>query len=270
MTDRREEETAAALVEFVLRHEGTPIGGWTRRDGSDTSGLTVDFTFDEVEPGLALEVTSIHGKGDPALSSEGGRLEERLTEKARSEKLGQWVVVLNGEARVREAEPRILEILRGGESIRPGTYSSADLLAMSSDSRKAFIAKHVELRALHVIDVVKLGNEHDGVAYMAMSGRSGFQGLGDHLERAVNENVSKLREARPRETHLAIVVHDYHVSRDPQESQLLALPPELDCLWIIHSWPADDGRLLIWRHVRDGDGWIEIPLPPEVLGSLNG
>jgi hypothetical protein len=64
----------------------------------------------------------------------------------------------------------------------------------------------------------------------------GFQisGFTDLLETAIAANVDKLDEARPRETHLGVLVARWDVSNEAAETRPAALPASVDTLWVIH------------------------------------
>ena len=54
-----EEQVAKYIEEQVARSDRRDLGARMRRDGRDSSGLRVDFTYDAAVPPVAMEITAL-------------------------------------------------------------------------------------------------------------------------------------------------------------------------------------------------------------------
>ena len=266
-----EEKFAIRVFEFLMTsYLSRPLGSFEERNGLDQSGLTVDGTYDEVDPPVALEITGLHREGEPELASAGVKLEAQLTQLAEDEALGDWLVVLQAGVRVREVLPELQERIREGKSIRTEQYGSAELLAMSGDELSAFLEVHRRLKALNIVDILKVADTPNRVRLMAFGSDPFIKGFSEALEGAIAANAVKLGQSRPRETHLAVLVHDAHASRFESETPPPALPAGIDYLWVIHMWPGADDRVPVWRLQRGESAWSVWVLPPEIFAPTSG
>jgi hypothetical protein len=118
MLDRAAETSMADIVERILRDEGRRLGPRSRRDGRDASGLRVDFTYDEADQPLALEITSVVRPQDRSATASSSKLCERLSQVTQTEQLGHWALTLWADADLDRLEPLILDLMQRGEAIR--------------------------------------------------------------------------------------------------------------------------------------------------------
>jgi hypothetical protein len=106
-------------------------------------------------------------------------------------------------------------------------YDVDDLLdAEAAGELKDFFDQH---RGLHRLGLSILKRWAGDSVRLSVAG-SGFQILGftSLLEGAIAQNAAKLGEARPRETHLAVLVFRWDLSDDPTETPPPTLPEEVD------------------------------------------
>lgn len=127
------EDYAASAVEGFV---GGTWGERTVRDARDGFGLRVDLTYDDA--GVALELTSLTDGQWSAAGSEVVKLETRLTERARREGWGGWVLGIAMPARLRELEAAVAQLMATGDEFEP-SYSSDALLDMAADAVRVFV-----------------------------------------------------------------------------------------------------------------------------------
>ncbi|MDQ3964698.1 MAG: hypothetical protein M3277_12440 [Actinomycetota bacterium] len=89
-----DEDVAAQVVQALAPDVlARPVGPPRARDARGGSGLTVDYTFDDTTPPVALEVTTIHAPDEPQLWSEiKKKLDPALTSAVKRERLGSWIL----------------------------------------------------------------------------------------------------------------------------------------------------------------------------------
>jgi hypothetical protein len=79
MPTAQEEEIAHWIAKLVSTQFGVDPGPATERDGKDGSGLTNDFTYERVDPPLALEITRLRDDFETPSEAEQDRLARRLS-----------------------------------------------------------------------------------------------------------------------------------------------------------------------------------------------
>lgn len=243
----RIEDYTATAVEDAF---GARWGGRTVRDARDGSGLRVDLTYEDA--GVALELTSLTDEKMTAASSEVVKLEARLTDRARREGWGGWLLGISMPSRIRDIEVAVTELMAGGEEFEP-SYSSDALLEMAPTAARAFVRKHRVLHGLG-LSMVRRWSDHDNVRVILSGGGFQITGFTEMLQQIVNRKAAVLEEARPRETHLAVLVARWDVSDFAAETRPPRLPYEIDTLWVVHpKRGAKPTRL--WRLHRGEERW---------------
>src|SRR5437868_4578256 len=106
------EQNIADAIEAALWKEERVLGTRTERDARDGSGIRVDFTYDGCSPPFALEITSVQDESFPEAHSAALRLAEDLTAQAGRESLTHYEVTIRSSARVRDAKPILLDLMR--------------------------------------------------------------------------------------------------------------------------------------------------------------
>lgn len=261
----RDEPIAADLIEHVAPDVvGRPLGHRTCRDAKDGSGILVDFTYDEVDPPVALEVTGLHVRKErELLGAMEKKLEPQLTALAEQEQLGGWQITLEGTADVKALLLELPDLIREGRSFRPNDYTSDDLISHGA-AVKAFVEKHRRFAALGLVDAERLSDEN-GVRALAFSIETEISGFHDDLDHAIKDNISKLRVLDRYETHLAVLVYDFHASRQSERTSPPELPAGLDRLWVLHSWPEKPGFVDVWTVPRGQGAWTISRVPSTEL-----
>jgi hypothetical protein len=241
------------VVTDVARHHlARDWGKWCERDGRDGSGLRVDVTFEDC--GIALELTSLQDSVWLAANSAARKLERQLTTFARDRSLQGWVVAVSSTARLMDIAAAAMPLMESGTEIRPMRYSSRDLAdAEANGELDEFLERH---RDLHGLGLSLLQRRPDSDSVFFMVAGAGFQILGfTHLlAEALAVNAVKLREARPRETHLAVLVGRWDLSNAPSETAPPAFPDDVDVLWIVHPVRGNP-EALVWLAHRGDDNW---------------
>jgi len=126
----------------------------------------VDFVYANATPRpIALEVSAIVAGDDLAGVGAADDLSRRLSKVAEEEELGAWLVSVRTDRSLRNLEPEILKVIRDAQpirerllredgQIRPGHYTSDDLLALPNDkARSAFAAEHKRLKGMGLEEV---------------------------------------------------------------------------------------------------------------------
>lgn len=248
-TTREEiEDQTAHRFERVLEDEGVSLGEGCRRDGI---GLRVDFVYDDAQPPVALEVTRIVDTKHQQVSTFLTRMGETLNTLAEAENLGFWSIVLKEGWKDKALGPAIAQFLRARRFDAPpltlaapaSNLDAAPLPDAPVQLGLVAAAKHDGKHGIHVWPQVS-------------DGAPGVSGFSDRLVWCVADNEAKLGEARPRETHLAILVEDSQFVADPKLSLPPALEDTVDVLWVFLSdflQPRNGHR--IWRARRGMTQW---------------
>lgn len=251
--DPVERLTRNAVVDVVRRDLGIDWGPPHRRDACDDSGLRVDYTFDEAN--VALEVTSVPNQSWRAIQPEIDKLEEDLTAFARDRRLGGWVIAVFTTADMRAISPAVKPLMEAGTEISPMRYTSEDLIdARARGELHAFRNRH---RHLDGMGLSKLERQpaSDEVSVFVVGPEPGITGFSAELAKAVADNGAKLAEARPRETHLAVLVDRWQCSNDPARTSPPVLPAEIDMLWVVHVVRTPNGEAFVWQAHRGDESW---------------
>ena len=117
-----------------------------------------------------------------------------------------------------------------------------------------------------ITSAVKSAGEEDGITVVPMSPTVGIRGFSVRLARIALSNADKLKEARPRQTHLAVVVDLLMGSRD---ISLTAPPPHpiqlnqmesIDWVWVLFGFGpsiTDDRPWAWWAQPGQTDWMVE-------------
>lgn len=253
------EEDIAQIVEFASHRLGMPLGNRTRRDESHEGGLSVDFTYDDPPAGepAALEVTSLRDQRLTQSFAGMSKFEQSIRDVVVREGLGGWICHLEADARLKDMQALLLNYIRQGREIRPGHYTSDDLMA--TDDPAGLISEHDRLRARGLVALERW--DHAGFFLgMGSSGR-GVGGFGDLLAAEIGANADKLDKCRPRQTHLAVDVLRFDASTMPDRTPPPDLPAAVDHLWLTFGWKGAATVLSIWYMARGAPAWDLIPDP---------
>ena len=105
-----------------------------------------------------------------------------------------------------------------------------------------------------------------------VSAQEGDDGFGTLLRAAMAANVDKLREARPRETHLVVWLDRFGLSPDPVRTPAPELPDGIDVLWVLLGYFNAKWTYRLWRTTASDRRWhlLRHPLgkPPAVYPPL--
>ncbi len=117
------------VAELVHREHGMVAGQATERDGSDGSGLTIDFTFEGADPRFAVEVTSLRTDFETPSEKDLRRFKARLTRFANQKNWPHWSVGVRPETKLKSklgpAVERIMEWMLAAnlDTLGPAFYS---------------------------------------------------------------------------------------------------------------------------------------------------
>jgi hypothetical protein len=236
----QELEVAAWIAELVERQYGVGAGPATERDGKDDSGLTNDFTFDNAEPPLALEVTRLRDDFEHPSAEEQRELEGRLRRLlARRGWPPHWTVGLRPETRFRSyLEPAVEQMIDWMlaaklHTLGPGTYTHdvpPDLLYRMGNR---FMNDCERARMAGVILISR--NEANGLRVIGAAEFSDSRSLQRPLSRVFTKKVASLGRAKARGyvTMLAVDVEREDARGYLGEgTEAPGFPVEIDHLWL--------------------------------------
>jgi hypothetical protein len=247
-----EEQVAEYIEEELARHDGRDLGVRTRRDGS--GGLRVDFTYDVAAPPVAMEITALVEPDVRALGAELLKFEAELREIVSAEHLGSWLLGVRVGANVRRLSQPLVALLRrhrGRSGVALFTANEAPEDLTDGDLRLL-----VELFDLGMASAMR-SDEGDELSIFPPIGnvQGSDNGFGTLLRTAMAANADKLREARPRETHLVVALDRSDLSPDPVRTPAPELPDGVDVLWVLLGYFNAKWTYRLWRTTAGDRRW---------------
>lgn len=248
--EEAEEQHADHVRDWIRELDGRGVGPHTARDGDD--GVRVDFLFDNAEPPVALEITSITDSSVEALNSELQKLEADLDKIARDEQLGMWMLGLRVGSRIKDIRPALKAFLHLPAHSGAALYSAYEA---PPDLPHEVLEGLVKLLQLGLVSALRVDERGHGVSVFPPVGEvQSERGFATLLRFAIADNVEKLKEVRPRETHLFVTV-GLSVSVDPAVTPPPALPDEVDVLWVYLGYWNAKADYRLWRTRRGDPRW---------------
>lgn len=260
------EPEVADRIEAVMPAEGITPGDRECHD-AQKDRLRVDFVYPDARPcSLALEVTAIVAPEDLAGTPASVALSERLSKTAEAEGLGSWMVTARLDRDFRRLEPEIAKVLRDAQPvrqrlleadgyIRPGWYTSDDLVRLPRDRWDAYIAEHDRLKELGLEEVKPIESKREQAVYV-LPFRSGLIGsFDDELRDRVGAKAGVLGEVGDLERHLGVLVHRWDVSNEPSSAAVPPMPSTIDVLWVVHRWEQGFDFRPVWVARRGDTAW---------------
>jgi hypothetical protein len=243
------EMTIARIVsDFAVWGLGRVLGEPTDHDDNSEPAM-VDVLFDQAEPPVALEVTSIVDGDFVATAVAADRSVERLSEYAEHLGVGRWVINLAAGAHLNTIEQALRDLM-----------SDPDLLSAFS--------KPNGLRAGLPSGVMSMYLDADGpsgadLGTWGQTGATPLQSISADLDDAIVQNKTKLGAAIGYEKHLAVDVVEMRAS-DPGRSPPPSLPEQIDFLWVVRRWVSPSrSRPVVW--LTDGGPWKVNGAPHEAV-----
>lgn len=196
----QELQIAGWVAELVERELGTVPGPPTERDGQDGSGLTVDFTFDDVHPPFAVEVTRLRDDFELWDADDVRRFKARIKRRAKAKGWPtDWSIGLSPEtsfkADLAPAVERMLEwmVAASLDRLGPGSWS-ADVpmelfQRLQSVKGRDFTKECREARLRGVILVQRL--QANGIVVIPVAESSDHQSLQRPIARALGKKASR-------------------------------------------------------------------------------
>jgi hypothetical protein len=197
-------------------------------------------------------------------------LGERLTELAEREKLGAWIVALRTDRHVRAMEPEIAKILRDAQQIRgrlaatdgfirPGFYTSDELMRLPRREWSSYVAEHHRVKELGIVELKPISSERENVIRVVPSRTDTIPGFSPELLEVLEAKREVLGQETDLERHLGVLVERWDRSNEPEDTPVPEIPPEIDSLWIVHSWRQGLDQYPVWV-ARHGDAaWRVYP-----------
>jgi len=196
-----------------------------------------DFRFDDADPPVALEVTSIVDPPFIATARIADRVADELTQIVRREGLGRWYVGVVAGTPLKPLQSRILEAIRFNAPRPPGI----------SDIRRA-------PEGDPAVVIYSWRSDPDRIP-------KPLSGFAKELDEAVRSNQSKLAAAVGFERQLAVDLIDMR-AEDPASTPVPPLPREIDVVWVFNrSTTSSRTEPMAWWST--GRDWsLSHPWPP--------
>jgi hypothetical protein len=239
LESEQELEIAGWVAELVARLYEISPGSPTKRDGMDGSGLTNDFTFDDMDPRLAVEVTRLRDDYENPSPEERAGLEKRLRSFVANKEWPHWTVGVRPETKFRsDLEPavqRMIDWMLAADlgTLGPGTYTqdvSADLIYRMGEG---FMRDCDRARMAGVVLITK--NAAGGLHVIPIVEFSDSKSLQRPLARAFERKTASLRRAKAKGyvTMLAVDVEREDTSGYLTEgTRAPGFPNEIDHVWL--------------------------------------
>lgn len=253
-SDEVEEQVAECIEEQVAQNDRRDLGVRQRRDAQDGSGLRVDFTYDAAAPPVAMEITALVEPDVRALDAALLKLEAELRAIVRSDGLGAWLVGIRVGANLRHLRRPLVALLRGHRG-RSGValYRAGEVPEALTDDDVRLLT---ELFDLGMVSAMRSDQGNELCISPPISNVTkrddGFSSL---LQRAMADNVDKLRKARPRETHLVVTLDRSDLSADPAHTPAPDLLEGIDVLWVVLGYYNAKWTYRVWRTTRGDHRW---------------
>ena len=215
-----EDELADEFEKIVSTEFGMDLGVRERHDAAPDR-LRVDFVYDSATPNpVALEVTSIQREDMRAQQSNLERLSDDLRNAAERECAGSWHLdVTDRRWTANESD-----------AVRDWVISR---LEVGSDLGEVIVPD--DLRAIGVTSLRQGSGDANVVSIFGMGRMVSLSGFSHALLFACVSNGSKMREARPRVTHLLVFVAFLMGSRNVDSTMVPPLIDEtegIDVVWV--------------------------------------
>lgn len=254
-----EEQVAQYIEEEVARYDGRNLGIRTRRDGRDGSGLRVDFTYDVATPPVAMEITALVEPDVRALGSELLKLEAELQKIVSSEELGAWRLGIRVGSNVRNLRQPLVDLLRRHRDRNVvATFTAGEAPEDMTCGDRRLLA---ELFELGLAAATRSDGGNDLYIFPPVAAQEGNDGFGALLRAAMEDNVDKLREAKPRETHLVVTLDRSDLSPDPARTPAPELPGGIDVLWVLLGYFNAKWTYRLWRTTASDRRWHLLRYP---------
>jgi hypothetical protein len=240
MATAQEREVAAWIALLVEQLWGIEVGPATERDGRDDSGLTNDFTYEEADPRIAVEVTRLRDDFETPSPEELNALRDRLQGFVDKKGWPHWTVGVRPETQFKsELEPtarRIIEwmIAADVDTLGPGTYTSdvsADLIHRMGEG----LMRDCEAARLAGV-VLILRNKTGGLRVIPIAEFSDSRSLQRPLARTFAKKTASLGRAK-KLRYVTMLAVD--VEREDASGYLAGdvkapgFPIVLDHLWVV-------------------------------------
>ena len=205
----RELEIARWVSCYSEQHMGRYLGDPVLNDDGSADGL-FDVRFDDPEPPIALEVTSIVDPHFIETARVAHSVADELTQLAVEEHLGRWYVEVVAGTRLSPIKQAILGAIKGNVACPRGVKN----IKQADDGEP------------EVVIVTSLSDPQPIPQPLP--------GFAKELERAIKAKRAKLGRAEGYEHHLAVDLQAMR-AQDPAKTPPPCLPPEIDVLWVVNT-----------------------------------
>jgi hypothetical protein len=206
-----------------------------------------------------------------ALGAELLKLETESQEIVSSEELGTWLLGIRVGANVRRLRQPRVDLLRRHRGRNGVAIFAAD--DAPEDMTDGDLRLRSELFDLGLASAMRSDEGNELSIFPPIgNAQESDDGFGTLLRTAMAANVDKLREARPRETHLVVTLDRSDLSPAPVRTPPPELPDGIDVLWVLLGYYNAKWTYRLWRTTASDRRWhlLRHPLgkPPRVASGF--
>ena len=231
---------AHIVSEFAEWGLGRRLGEPTLNDDGTSPGQ-VDVMFNDADPPVALEVTSITDGEFISTAVAAERVADRLNGHAERLGVGFWYINVVAGTMLKPLENELDQLMERGPEAFP------DLMAQ--DGLRAGLP--VGVNSVYLDTTKQSGTvigTWSGVGAVSLAGFAG------ELWETVQGNATKLAAATGYERHLAVDLRALR-ARDPGATPPPRLPESIDYLWVIRrTVTVSRSQPVVWL-TRSAEGW---------------
>lgn len=234
-TDEPDELLVARAVSNVSRWGmGRELGEPVLNDDGSAEGM-FDIRFDDSEPPVAMEVTSVVDSDFIATANAADPVADELTAYATTLGFGRWHIMVTAGTRLRPIVQDLKDLmatgLPNGSPVRDGLPPGVNAVYLEPD-----------------------GPSVAAIGTWSHAGAVALSDLSRDLELAIDDNSEKLAAAAGYEKHLAVDIKALRAT-DPGRTPAPRLPTAIDWLWVVRR-RVTEGRStpVVWVTGRSG-GW---------------
>lgn len=253
-----------ALESALVQHGFAVALGDRLRNDARKSMLRVDYTYPDAQPHpVAIEVSGLVDAGLTEGMQARWKLARELSEVARAERLGRWLISVEFTGRNRALRAELLALMRAGVSLEtwrePVPGETHPLYTPGLRQRLISLG-------IRTLEPAPNDGFSDLEVEVVCEDTYRPRGFAGELDQIVEDNREKLGEARPNRTHLAVPVIDWRASDRASDTPPPRLPSEIDVLWVLHridnegaahgwwtSGSTDGIPDTDWREIINGD-----------------
>jgi hypothetical protein len=203
---------------------------------------------------VAIEITALVEPSVMALGTELLKLETKLQEIVSSEELGAWLLGIRVGANVSDLRQPLIDLLRRHRGRNGVAIFTAD--KAPEDTTDGDLRLLAELFDLGLASAMRSDEGNELSIFPPIgNAQESDNGFGTLLGITMAANVDKLRQAKPRETHLVVTLDHPDLSPDPVRTPAPELLDGIDVLWVLLGYFNAKWTYRLWRTTASDRRW---------------